>query len=697
MFALFARRPDGVGDIFWEARIACAALISLRLYGQYRAVLKYTLPTRRRIRDRIELRYLVTLLVALVGPVSGWISSLWLALPTTGTILVPVVGTLFMHFFVGRRSVLLAESGAAGRWSGCLLTVLMAPFGLLAADGVLAFLVAGVAQPSSELMVAAFCTSFGALLGWAYEDRHEDGVFARLSDATTVGKLPRKDAVAALSFWLEDQVVLRAGRPDFALVYCLVAVGGMPFMFATDKGDFRVPLVRKMPLEEGERYLHLAETMLAMIDHLAAQEENFAYLSNERTLQFCRASFNLTSGIRAERLNRPEDAASAYRAASQAFTSAGMPEHAALAAIYVGSALLRGYDAPERAIESLQAIAHESHTGLMLRFALASADVGRLLRAGEPDPDLRQEVAHRQAAYPDVEDDIRTITAELPPGLYRFGGVVLAKALPQTVRQLEEVIVTGHTTTPGRGPGFNGLVKVARAHYATLERAQKAYDDRRPQEAGRLAVTALREAAESSDSQVLLSASFLLALLAVQDGRWTEAHDSLAMIIDFGELLREQSLNPERGSPREDIVQQAVTLLVLLLLGSGAGPDWPPPDAVPRALSYIERSRSRTLLSMLGETVRVPAPEGLDALAADEQRALVELRECRRHLVALDGTAVAALPAVTAARRAENRLRAIEQQIRETGPAGAEYLDVRRGTPIAFTEIQDLLRESAVS
>ncbi|WP_405983254.1 hypothetical protein [Streptomyces sp. NBC_00158] len=693
--ALVVPGPDGTRGSFWAVRLACAAVVSFHFHARHRALLKLTLPSRLKARSRLGWVFLGMTAIA-VTPVGEWIAGLWLALPTAAAVLVPVVGAVFTHGFAGVRSFLLTQSGAAGRWLTCLVLLVVAPLGILVTDGLFALLLAGFVRPDDRLIVAALCTAAAALLAWSFEHRRTDDLVARISDAVIVARLPGPEAVATVRAWLDDQVLRRAGKPDFGLVFCLGSVAGGSFAFATDDGDFGVPFARKVPPAEADRTVLLVETVLAMVDDLAAQEE-YAHLSRDRTLQFCRASYHRIDAMRAGRLNRPEDAAACQFAAARAFAAAGMPEHAALFEIYANGVSLLAYGRSEQAVGNLRAIAREDHTGLLRRLALALADAGRLVRTGEPEPALREEVARRQQTSAEVRADIGVITAELPSGLYRFSAPVTANSLPQLVRQAEEVVVTGTVATQGKGLGFEGMVKAAQNAQNMLDGARKAKEAGRARDAWRMAAVARLEAARSSDTDTVSRASLLLAELAVAEERWSEAHRHLSVIVEAGDRDRRQSLSPDRGSDRRNLSQAGVTLMVMLLLGGTAGPDWPPPDAAALALAHMERSRSRTLLDALGETVPVPAPAGLEDLAAEEGRALAEFRKHRAGLAVLGGSAVADISAVVAARRAENRLLRVRQQIRDSGPAGAGYLDLKRGTPLGFAAIRELLRESAVS
>ncbi|MEV1005020.1 hypothetical protein [Nonomuraea sp. NPDC050202] len=169
---------------------------------------------------------------------------------------------------------------------------------------------------------------------------------------------------------------------------------------------------------------------------------------------------------------------------------------------------------------------------------------------------------------------------------------------------------------------------------------------------------------------------------------WTDpprAYRNLVKSLDLQERIRDQvageDLRIEAGGPTEHLS----AVIAWLLIRDGEVETAPLP--LSRAFEFVERSRSRVLLELLGQNLLLRAGKDLDELIAAEQEAQAELA---RHRALLGGSAdpQAALAAALAARE---KLNGIWDEIAATGRDGAEYAQFRRGEPVSFDDVRPML------
>ncbi|MFI6182746.1 hypothetical protein ACIA8R_44970 [Nonomuraea sp. NPDC051191] len=164
------------------------------------------------------------------------------------------------------------------------------------------------------------------------------------------------------------------------------------------------------------------------------------------------------------------------------------------------------------------------------------------------------------------------------------------------------------------------------------------------------------------------------------------AYRNLTASLDLQERIRDQvageDLRIEAGGSTEHLSAVLAWFLVRTGERAGAGP-----LPLARAFEFIERSRSRVLLELLGQNLPLAAGPELRGLVAAEREADAELARSRA-LPAGTVDPQAALTAVLAARR---RLTALWDEIAATGRHGAEYAQLRRGDPVSFDDIRPML------
>jgi len=113
----------------------------------------------------------------------------------------------------------------------------------------------------------------------------------------------------------------------------------------------------------------------------------------------------------------------------------------------------------------------------------------------------------------------------------------------------------------------------------------------------------------------------------------------------------------------------------------------PPPSI--DALHLVERSRSRQLLRMLGGTIPAP-PDAHGHLYLAERAAADRYGETARQVEAARDQA-SALAAFRRFRAAADELDACRDDLRDASLAGAEYVQLRRGQPLTYDDIRELL------
>ncbi|MEV4285796.1 hypothetical protein AB0K40_09855 [Nonomuraea bangladeshensis] len=170
---------------------------------------------------------------------------------------------------------------------------------------------------------------------------------------------------------------------------------------------------------------------------------------------------------------------------------------------------------------------------------------------------------------------------------------------------------------------------------------------------------------------------------------WTDpprAYRNLTSSLDLQERIRDQvageDLRIDAGGSTEHL--SAVLAWFLIRTGERAGAG---PLPLARAFEFVERSRSRVLLELLGHNLPLLAGAELHDLVAAERAADAELARSRA-LLAGAADPQAALAAVLAARE---RLNALWDEIAATGRQGAEYAQFRRGDPVTFDDIRRML------
>ncbi|WP_340384253.1 hypothetical protein U5640_40725 [Streptomyces sp. SS7] len=690
--ALFGPLAEGRGEVWWP-RLGCAVTVSVELYVQHRLALRRTLPTRLRLRRRADVWLALTVLLV-VSPVGGWLIGWWTALPRTAGLVVPLVLSL-LGFTAGIRQIAWSQSGGPQALAGCLFTVVSIPAALLCGDGVLALLLVGFRQPDPELILAAWGVALLSLLRLLHRTSADHDVYGVLNDAAMLRKLPRELVEAAVDDWVRRRALRRPDRLDTSLVLALTSTAQSTAAFSDLKGRTPVPFMPTPTSAQAEMLLGVARSAIDTIAVLAGRDEGRRGPQDKDVL-FARGMIQQVHATLAQREQRREEAAAGLSAAGAHYAEAGMPNLAALTRLLANGELCTAFFAPEDALRDLRAVADdESLVGIVRRTAWACAEAMRRVR----DPDARpcadphggpREVSPAQAAR-----DIAVLHAELPPGIPQLMAMSMRNVLTETLRMAEEMAAHGKVLAKGKGHGFDGLIGAMHEPESLLESAERCVRAGREDQARYLAARAKVVALRYGEFGKYTSACNFLMDLGTRRRQWRAVHHELAQAVEMAELARQQLLAPQRKSEATYAQQLWYGAMVMLLLEGTDGRDWPPPEARARAWELVERSRARALLDVLGETLTIPVDGALEPLVERERAALSRVRALRTQLVSIGGTAVEDADVMARVRGAERELREVQSRIEASGDAGTAYLRLRRGTPIGFAEVRQLLREES--
>jgi CHAT domain-containing protein len=161
------------------------------------------------------------------------------------------------------------------------------------------------------------------------------------------------------------------------------------------------------------------------------------------------------------------------------------------------------------------------------------------------------------------------------------------------------------------------------------------------------------------------------------------AYRHVRLALRAREQIHERVLDPDDridvAGRTSDLYAIGVHLLVIAGDQELTGEDWPM-QPYAEALMLVERARSRVFLQMLGEALPLPAEPSVRAFVAAERAAYQAFQEAGPDRV----------------RQARAHLEAAWDELADTD-AGAEYVALRRGDPVSYPEIQQVLRTEAAA
>ncbi|WP_043633804.1 hypothetical protein [Nonomuraea candida] len=172
------------------------------------------------------------------------------------------------------------------------------------------------------------------------------------------------------------------------------------------------------------------------------------------------------------------------------------------------------------------------------------------------------------------------------------------------------------------------------------------------------------------------------------------AYRNLARALEWQDRIRGHVHDPEIRVQRADRAGEISDWLLHLVVRDrgelGYGGDWPDrPKAV--AFTLAEGARSRRLLEMLGESV--PARPG--DLYEAEREAMAAYQAALTSLVTSPGRRTS--EAYSRLQASRNRLERHWRELAESGPAGAEYVQLRSGSPLTYDEVRRVVADIARS
>ncbi|MEU5992043.1 CHAT domain-containing protein [Spirillospora sp. NPDC047418] len=404
-------------------------------------------------------------------------------------------------------------------------------------------------------------------------------------------------------------------------------------------------------VNEGRAWLEAAEELIDAAEQYVSEDD----------VARARADCRFSRGQVLEAAADWTGAEAAYRAAATAFTRAGLPDFAALAKLYRARLLAERLDRRAEAEAERRSIAADA--GLL---APARRWAGADLPA---DADL-SEFHRREGAT--GRPFIRDLRAPAPP--WR----PLAGQAPPVSPPVENPGIPLHRPV-GDGPAKR-LIDRGEQHWRRGRLDDAAQD--------------LSEAAAllEEDSQERTALQVLMEL-----ARRQAKHDPLAAFETLNGALKLQERLREKADDEQLRMHvngwfEALHTRQIALLSTGSGPGWPERPAL-SAFDLAERGRSRLLLQQLAETADLGA-DGVPAEMVHRER--TQLAEVRRRRASLNsrGEQIRALAELRAARR---ELADIWRTLARTGTRGAEYVQMRRGDPLTFTDVEPLLGQALLA
>jgi hypothetical protein len=168
------------------------------------------------------------------------------------------------------------------------------------------------------------------------------------------------------------------------------------------------------------------------------------------------------------------------------------------------------------------------------------------------------------------------------------------------------------------------------------------------------------------------------------------AYRSLREALELHEVLRTQVLDSPMRMQAGGAIEGLFLSIIRLLVDTAAPPShtehWP---AEPRSAAFelVERSRSRSLLELLGTAVAPPAGSAPADLLQREEEARRAVAESQAEVQQRGASELLLLRL----RATLHTLETVQNELAETTGPGEEYVGLRRGDPMAFDEVRRLL------
>ncbi|MEV8531531.1 CHAT domain-containing protein [Streptomyces sp. NPDC051211] len=447
-----------------------------------------------------------------------------------------------------------------------------------------------------------------------------------------------------------------------------------------------------------EAWHDLAERALRALERQAADAPPSAEL--ERLTGTMRGELAASMAFVAEGGTRWDEALHLRATAYTEFARAGLVNLAAFQRLAAASILSVHLDLPDEAEEVLGPVLADPGVAVAFRrMAAVGVAGGVLIRRGR----AQAQETWRRLDPGDGDDPAAGLDAALAESPTEEG--VLARAVyRRLIHMIVRVTVGGFerelaaAQDSGRGPGdgfvpdlsarllmaFSSPVAVRR-YLGELQRASARQDAGSLRRARRRARRNTDRPGSPDRIWLVHSAMVQRAVLALDADDALEAYRLLKEAFVLMEESRTRVTDP-RLRVLTDFEESAYDLMISLLVASAGRPGFPG-RPYSEALRVSELARSRTLLELLAEPARTTPPPDIRELVEAEESALeAYLRERAGKRAAGDGT-----PGLDRRSAAWHTLTGTWDRLSLAGDEGAEYVQLRRGTPATYEELQLLM------
>jgi len=551
--------------------------------------------------------------------------------------------------------------------------VLATPAAWITDLGLFAFCVAAIAWPDPRLVPVAIAAA--AVEAW-YEAKRR--LFS--------GQRPTRELIALMAMtpesraldwalWMRDRVIVPR-RPDFGLARALSAEAHRIAAVGSSPADSLIP-VPGLPrgADSAEQWLDLEAEALSAVHqtlphlHWSRREP----IRNALAVQIAahahrKASLN-------QLIHRLEEALALWQEADNLWMAADQPLTAKIARLNAASLLFRlGY--LEAARERFEQIVAEPGLNTMLRAQALHGMAFSHLYDGDFDAFLEDAKAARtlRLKVADLRDIDRAVSSMVD--------VRLVFRLPGWLhRRLTQRLLTAYfSATIGPGDHPAPMRRFLRADVRRREtfKAEALALQGNNEAAAQSALKALKQSRKAGQLSYEASTLELLARVTPDD-RPDEKFAYIVQAIDARERTREQLLMTDTkihlgGRHLDRLHEQGLAVLVR----SHERPRWRT-----EAFNLTERARARHLLELISTGTR-RSPD--DPLVRQEERDFAEYRSATE-LLDDERQPIALLRS----RAAHTTLGQTWQQLEQQGGDLSSYARLRRGTPLDYSQIRDLL------
>ncbi|MEV1005021.1 hypothetical protein [Nonomuraea sp. NPDC050202] len=675
-FAAYSGTSSPVLLIAVAAGVSCSYALQ---YSAYRELNRYL--ALRRLAWELAITWLGVLAAALAG---GWLVELWRAVPGLAG------GEFWMALAIAVLLLVISPLAFANQ-HGFVLSLLAGPLRLLFDKGHFLFWTAGLFHPDPGLLrLAGWLALLGLTLSWGMARQSRLPYWpARVNDAHVLIDAPPEHREQMRGAWLADSVLHR-GRPDLSLVHTLLDQAQRSVV-RTENLILRLVGLDASASRPGETALEwidaasdlLEEARRALGPAVEQPAAVRAFDLAEAHAAVARAEIRFVMG-------RQEEAMVSWRRAHDLWTRHGLHNLRANHLVFLVGRQGDGQAMPvmnaeDAVIELDRLIADPELTPLNRRHAMLAASVchaalGHAARAAE--------LAAAGRRIPVRRADMRTHIRERVAAGQR-------PTLMPAQRQLDLAMIL-NTSTAIRPDAFGPTKVLFLETRSWPESRAKTLIVRGMNlwRAGRrdAAEDTLRQAAGllKDTGQTAYAYWVLLQLGRAQyEPAPARAHRNLMEALDLQELLRDQVLDTRLRMTAGGSFEGLYAAIVRLLVESAPGEDvnsWPSRGNA-AAFELVERSRSRTMLELLGQNLPPRTGPKHARLMRAEKAARRRLAACQAAI----GPTTTGEETIIQLRAARAELRDVLERLAAVDERGAEYAQLRRGDPRSFDEIRRVL------